>query len=490
MNFLSFDVGTTCCKCQLFSDRGEILEYYSEEYDFLRKDGELYADINAVWRHLKSMIKKIAASRKISSVCISSFGESFVLLDEDDNILFYPMLYTDPRGEEEAEEVLKELGAEYIFGITGVAPQSMYSLYKLLWIKKHEPEVFAKGKKVSLICDYLGYLLTGKRVIDYGLASRTGAFDIANMKFSEEILGKFGISPSLFSAPQKTGSIVGELKDDLKRELGIENSCILVLGSHDQVCNALGSGILEAGDAVDGMGTVECINAVFDKRPTEVEMGIQGYSVVPYAVEGMYCTIILNYSCGSTVNWYRKKIMHGYKGEEKDFFTYIEKGMSEGPTGILLLPYFGGAATPFQDINAKGAFIGLTTQTTDSDLYKAIMEGTAMEMRYNAEAVKRYGADIKKITATGGGANSSLWLQLKADIQNVEVKTLRSSEGGLCGCAILQAVAAGEESSFKAAASKFVIYGNTYFPREEVTSAYSDQYEKYKKLYKTLKEFN
>jgi xylulokinase len=364
----------------------------------------------------------------------------------------------------------------------------MYSLYKLLWIKNNCPEVFAKGKKVALNCDYLGFLLTGERVIDYGLAARTGVFDIAEARFSDEILARYGLSGEMFSTPARTGTVVGELRDELKKEFGIEGSCKLVLGSHDQICTSLGAGVLREGDAVDGLGTVECITTVFSKKPTDVNMGLQGYPCVPYAVDGLYCTYILNYSSGSTVNWVRKSIMHGYRGEEKDFFTYIEKGMTDKPTGLLLLPYFGGAATPYQDINAKGAIVGLTTETTDSDLYKSVMEGTAMEMRLNAEVTRPYGIDIKSAVATGGGANSARWLQLKANIQNIPFKTLRSSEGGLCGCAMLQAVALGQVASLEQAAEIFIVYGKEYTPENAVYCEYEGQYQKYKKLYQTVKE--
>ncbi len=483
MNYLSIDVGTTGCKCQLFSKQGEILQYHFEEYDFKRIDGENYVDVDAIGTTLKRMIAAVSAEYAVDSVCVSSLGESFVLLDEQDEILFYPMLYTDPRGDAEAAEIAERIGEEKAFSITGVVPHSMYSLSKLLWIKNNRPSVYARADKLMLVGDYVGYLLTGKRVIDYGLAARTGAFDLEKLDFSEELLGAFEVDKRLFSAPARAGAIVGKIK----KEWGID--AVLVLGSHDQVCSALGAGALEAGDAVDGMGTVECITALFEQKPDSAEMGKQGYPCVPYAVEGLYCTYMLNYSCGSTVNWLRKKIMHGYKGDEKDFFSYIEKDMPVAPTGVFTLPYFGGASTPYQDLNAKGAFINLTTETTDSTLYKSIMEGTAFEMRLNAEAAGRYGVNVKNVVATGGGANSEKWLQIKADIQGIAVRALRSSEGGLCGCAMLQAVALGEAKDLPTARKTFVRYEKEFTPNEECRALYNAAYSKYKKLYKTIKEF-
>lgn len=484
MNYLSLDIGTTCYKCQLFSDKGEILEYFSKEYSFKSIDGKNYVDVDTLWDYVKESILVIAKKQRINSICISSLGESFVLLDKDDNVLFYPMLYTDCRGEVEAKEIKDKIGEQKAFEITGVLPHSMYSLSKLLWIKNSHPTIFAKADKVMLICDYIGYLLTGERVIDYALASRTGAFDVAKLEFSKEVLDAFNLPIGWFSTPKQAGFVVGKVK----KELGTD--AVLILGSHDQVCTTLGAGAINAGDAVDGMGTVECITTLFKGKPTNLQMGRQGYPVVPYVIDGLYCTYMLNFSCGSTINWFRKKIMHEYKGDEKDFFSYVEKTMTDEPTDIYVLPYFGGASTPYQNLNAKGAILNLTTETSDAQLYKAIMEGMAMEMRLNAQVAKKYCVNIKNIVATGGGANSKKWMQIKADIQKVPIKTLRSSEGGLCGCAMIQAVALGAVKSFEEAKQIFVVYNNSFCPNKDISDKYDNYYKKYKKIYKQLRGFN
>lgn len=485
MNFLSIDIGTTGCKCQLFNETGEILKYVFKEYELKRIDGESYVDIEKIVENFKALIKEVTIDFTVDSIAISTIGESFVLLDENDNILFLPMIYTDPRGQKEAEEFKALVGSERIFEISGSMPQSLYSIYKLLWIKNNT-DVFVKAKKIMLICDYLGYVLTGKAVIDYSLASRSGVFDLENKVFSKELLDKAGVDVSMFSTPALAGTLVGDILPEIKEELNIKNDCKLVLGAHDQVCTALGAGVLSAGDAVDGLGTVECITTLFDKKPDDVKMGEMGYPLVPYAIDGMYCTYMVNYSCGSLVNWIRKSIMHNYKGDEDNFFSYIEKDMRETPTGISLLPYFGGAASPYQNINAKGAIVGLRIEHTDSDLYKAAFEGTAMEMRLNQDAVKPLGIEIKELTATGGGANSEKWLQIKSDIQNVPIKSLRSGEGGLCGCAMLQAVALGACKDLFDARDIFVQYKGNFRPENH--DAYDAQYEKYKKLYFAVKE--
>ena len=475
MNYLTLDVGTTACKCQLFSSLGEILFYTVEEYQLLEREGERYVDIEGIVRRVFSMMREAAEVAPYVSVCISSFGESFVLLDGEDNLLSYPMLYTDLRGEEETRDLEKTIGNERMFAVTGTVPNAMYSISKLLWLKKHRPAVYAKGNKLLLICDYLGYLLTGERVIDYSLAARTGVFDIRKKQFADDILQVLDVSASLFSRPLPAGSVVGELKAEVKAAIGITESCKLVLGSHDQVCATIGAGIIVGGEAADGMGTVECITAVFDR-----------YCVVPF-LSDRYCTYMFNYTSNTVVNWFRRDILHGYKGNEREQFSYLE-GSLPARTDVLLLPYFAGCATPYQDGKAKGAFVNLTKDTSDLELYRAILEGTCFEMRVNLQTTAPFGISVKEIVATGGGANSAPWLQIKSDILGLKIKTLRSSEGGLCGCAMLSATALGACKNLHEAREIFVCYKDEYVPQEGSAAIYEQKYTKYKKLYHLLKE--
>lgn len=490
MNFLSLDVGTTCCKCQLFTQQGDIIFYRAQEYDLKKLDGEIYVDVDAIKSTIFGLIKDAAQVAPVSSIAVSSFGEAFVMLDKDDNTIFYPMLYTDVRGEEQAKEIKKLFSEDYLYETTGVLPHPMYSISKLLWIKENYPDIYKRADKVLLIGDFIGYLLSKKRIIDYSLAARTGVFCVKEKRFSNEILDKLGVSIELFSTPIPAGTKVAPIYPSVAKELGLNEDCTLVLGSHDQICATLGAGVIEAGEAADGMGTVECITAVFNQPPQDPLFGKMGYPTVPFAIDGLYCTYILNYSSGSLVNWFRKGITHGYCANEKNFFAYAESEIPTEPTGLLTLPYFAGAATPYQDSDAKGAILGLTLSTTDIDIHRSILEGTSYEMRLNLETVKDFGIDITSAVATGGGANSKPWLQIKSNVTNLTLSTLRSSEGGLCGVAMLQAVAMGAVKDLKSAKDIFVRYTSTYTPNTEAQEKYNKVYKKYKNLYKTIKELN
>ncbi|MCQ2413837.1 MAG: hypothetical protein MJ082_03455 [Clostridia bacterium] len=487
MLMLCTDMGTTMSKVQVFNENGEIVFYDSKPTPLCEIDGEYYADIARIRSTVFELIRSASKVGKISSVAFSSFGESFVLLDGNGELLTYPMLYTDTRGQACAEAVSESIGIDTVFRLTGTVPHPMYSLYKALWIKENQPGLFAKAEKLCLICDYMGYLLTGRCVIDYSLASRTGAFDIRRKEFSREILDRTGIPASLFSEPCPAGTVVGTVLPDVAASLGLPADCRLILGSHDQICATLGAGVLSDGEAADGMGTVECITAVFSNPESSAEFGKMGYCVVPFPGD-LYCTYILNFTCGSLVNWYRNEIVHGFTGEENSVFTYLER--QKEPTDVLVLPYFAGCSTPYQDGNAKGVIANLTTVTTDAQIYRAILEGTSFEMKMNLEVVSEYGIHVRSVTATGGGANSAAWLSLKSDIFGIPVRTLRSSEGGLCGLGILSATALGLAADTSAARNIFVQYDKTFSPSDRFEGEYGKNYLKYKKLYKLMKEVN
>ena len=480
-HFLSIDVGTTCCKCQLFGEDGAILEYIAREYPLKNAEDGVYADVSAIRENVFGLIAAVSSSHTVDSICLSCFGETFVALDENDEVLCDPMLYTDKRGEEQAAEISAIFGADRIFALTGAFPHAMYSSSKLLWIKENRPDVFSRIDKILLVGDYLGYLLTGKRVIDYSLAARTGLFDIVRFEFSAGMCRKLGFKKSWFSRPERAGTVVGKVNFPQAPE-----NCVLVLGAHDQVCTALGAGITGPGKAVDGLGTVECITAVYKGAKSDPEMGKMGFCCVPYAIGGLYCTYIVTYSCGAIVKWFKNEIMHRYRGGEKNEYAYLEKDMRDEPTSLYLLPLFSGSMIPYQDLSAKGAIVGLTVHTTDREIYQAIMEALALEMRFETSIARRFGISVKSAVATGGGANSDQWLKIKANAQGIPYATLRSFEGGLCGCAVLQASAL-TKKSIDACVPTFVKYDKVFAPSGE--KPYEKKYAKYKKLYKNLKEF-
>jgi xylulokinase len=369
----------------------------------------------------------------------------------------------------------------------------MYSIPKLMHIKNKSPELYKKTAKICLIGDYIGYMLTGKAQIDYSLASRTMAFDIGKLCWNDEIMDAAKLDISLFSEPAPFGKIIGEIRGELSLELGLKKNAAVVLGGHDQIAAAVGSGVFDSRAAVDGAGSVECITPVFSRECINAEILTRGsYSIVPYAEPGFYACYAFSFTGGALLKWFADNLA-GYSNayaKKRGISVYAQlegDAPVTGPTGILVLPHFSGAATPYMDYGSKGAIVGLEITHAERDIFYALMEGVCYEMRLNADYLRDAGITFQSLKATGGGANSRAWMQMKADVLNMPVTALESAEAGAAGCAMAAGAALGIYPDLRAAAEVFVRERETYCPRPEMCARYGEIYEKYKKLYAAVR---
>ena len=392
------------------------------------------------------------------------------------------MLYTDPRGAEECAELVEKLGADHIAEVTGLAPHEMYSIAKMMWIRKNRPEVYAAARRIHLIEDFVVWHLTNRAQIDYSLATRTMAFDIHSLTWSREVFDAAGIDIALMSDPVPTGTSAGTITLTAARRTGLNDRCVIVSVSHDQVAAAVGAGAFDGSVAVDGAGTVECLTPIYDKIPEIPVMARGFFSVVPYVVPGKYVAYAFSYTGGALIQWAMETFGKGETNES------MEKAYEKDePTGLLVLPHFAGAATPYMDTGSKGAILGLTVATTAADLYRACMEGVVYEMRLNYEALSGSGIRFTRLNTTGGGAKSKLWMQMKADVLNLPITALKTVDAGTVGSAMLTGIAVGLFSDLSDAASHMVQERETYYPREEMHKKYMVIYERYKAVYNAVR---
>lgn len=488
MNIGGLDVGTTGCKLSVYNDKGEFLSSSYCEYDISRHSGEHEIDAAVIFAAVCGLIKSEAVKNKIAAIGVTTFGEAFTVLDENDNVLMPSMLYTDPRGSEECKTLIDRLGNERIISIAGVKAHTMYSIPKIMWIKNHKPEVYEKTRRILLMEDYIVYMLTGNAQIDYSLAARTMAFDIRNKCWSGEIFEAAEIDISLMSEPVPTGTKAGKIKSSIAKELGINEDTIIVNGAHDQVASAVGAGVFEVGQAIDGTGTVECITPMFNTIPDDKRLYDNGYCVVPYVFDNTYVCYAFSFTGGAALKWYRDNFAR-YEQEKNNgnIFAYLDGKIPKNPTEILIMPHFAGAATPYMNNASKAVIVGLTLEHTNNDIYKALMEGVTYEIMVNVEQLVNYGITPKSLYATGGGASSSAWLQIKADILNMPITALQSKEVGACGTSMLTAVAMGLFDNLRAAGERFIKSGKTFMPNSKKHQKYAVLYEAYKRIYPSTK---
>ena len=483
MKIAGLDIGTTGCKMTVFDENGERLGKAYREYASRRDTGGHEIDMTVVTESVFDAIREMAHQYgDIAGIGITSFGETFVMTDSAGSPLHAAMLYTDPRGAEECRELTRKLGDAHIAQVTGLKPNEMYSLPKIMWFRRNRPEIYTRARHIYLVQDYAVRQLTGTDQIDYSLATRTMAFDINTLTWSREIFEAAEVDCSLMSKPVPTGTRAGCITQDAARRTGLCPDCMIVSISHDQVAAAVGAGAFDGRTAVDGAGTSECLTPVFDSLPDIPIMSRGSFCVVPYAVPGKFVTYAFSSTGGALIRWCLETF-----GKGESYETMEAGYTADEPTGLLVLPHFAGSGTPTLDMGSKGAIVGLTTATDGPAIYRACMEGVAFEMRLNYEALAGSGIHFEKLHATGGGARSRVWMQVKADVLNLPITALKTSDAGTVGSAMLTGIATGLFADPADAAQRMVRAAETYEPRPYMHAKYMKVYERYKKLYQAVR---
>ncbi len=482
---LGIDIGGTGCKCVAFSDAGEQLAIAYTEYPLAAGQVNLPPDLlqSSVFQVIARCTTQLEDPPAITAITVSSFGESFVAVDKAGNALTDILLYFGNSESEEFTRLVEQVGQETFMEIARILPDASYSLSKMLYTRR-----VAKRPvwKYLFIAGFICYRLSGEAYTDISLACRSLLYDVKNCCWSKELVAACGIDLETLPEVLPTGGLVGTILPELAAQLGLPKGVKVVMGSHDQIVNALGAGVSEVGDAVDTSGTCECITPLFTEIPEDLEFQKNNFACVPYLEDRGYVTYAYNISAGSVVRWYRDALGSYLKDTAEQMGVSIYDLLNEicptEPTGLMILPFLQGlGGTPDVDPNATGLIAGLTTQTRLPDIYRAILEGVTFEMRYNQEKLAKNGVRFERLYACGGGAKSPAWLQIKADILGCDIIPVKSDETGAMGSAILGLAAVTGEHPFEIA-KRFWKYGAVITPNADHQAIYNKRYEVYKAL--------
>jgi len=482
--YIGLDIGTSSVKAILFSETGKVLCKCTKSYAIKNNVSEKSElDPIDVRKTVIETLRYLAKSGyEVKTIGISSLGEACVLTDENDNILSNTILPGDIRGAEFLDEI-NDYRNEYFLEYTTALPvNSTYTLPKLLWIKKYEPLIFQKIKHIMLYGDYIGHYLSGERKISFSLASRTQLFDINKKIFSSDILHRFNLDKAFFSTPNPATEILGVIRPDIANKTGLPYNVKIYIGGHDQPCAALGAGCLFKGQAVDTTGTSECITPIIGNKPFSPEF-IKRTNLCsePSVIPGVYNTLAYTHTAGRLLEWYLNTILCRSSYEE------MEKQCKLEPTGLLIMPHFSGAGTPTMDHKSVGTITGLSLNTTDVDIYQALMEGITYEMRVNLELLRECNITPTEVSVVGGGVKSYKWLFYKANILQIPVKILHCEEASSLGAAMSSAVGHGCFANFEQAVSGMVSVDKIIYPEDKTEKKYSEIYIDYCKLYENIK---
>lgn len=486
---LGVDIGGTGAKCVAFDDHGAQLALSYIEYPNPPGKANLEPQVlsDSVVRVIRDCVQALPARDAVAAITVSSFGESFVPIDEQGAPLTDIIMYFANSESGEFDELVRRVGEETFMRVARILPDASYSLAKMLYtLRTAERPVW----KFLPIAAYVCYRLSGAVMTDVSLACRTLLYDVEKREWSRELLEASGVALDQLPDVCPTGTAVGFLRPEIAQALSLPENVRVVIGSHDQIVNALACGVCEHGDGVDVSGTCECIEPLFAGIPGDFGFTRENFACVPYVDDAGYVTYAYNISGGAVVRWYRdqlaKHLSAQAKAEHVSIYDLLNRACPKEPTDVIVLPFLQGmGGTPDVRPNARGMFYGVTMETGLPEFYRAILEGLTFEMAYNLEKLEGFGVAPNRLYACGGGARSKVWLQIKADIWNREILPVKTEETGALGSAILGFAAVTGEKDRLALAKKFVQLGEPMRPDAARVEVYREKFQ----LYKQLRDF-
>lgn len=460
MNLLGIDVGTTSVKAALFDEMGNMIQSETYDYTLIAEGDRVEFPAEDYVTIVKQAINDIRKNHEIFALAIDTQCETLIVADENGNPLRNAIVWLDNRASTEAEEIKTEFGLKHVYEITG-QPEitATWPAAKLLWMRKNEPEIFRKTKKIFLLEDWLIYKLTGEFVTEKTLQSSSLYFDITTGKWWDEMLRFIGVDPSLMPRLADSCELVGEFE-------GIK----VVTSAMDQIAAAVGAGVCREGLVSEMTGTAMVIFAPCKDIPTYNEN-----SIIPchYNFDGSYAQLLWTSTAGMTLKWFKNALCENFSFRELD---ELAKEVPIGCGGLTMLPHLSGSTMPKYNPDARGCFCGMTLEHTRGHFIRSILEAVACMLRANLEYLP---FETDEIRIMGGGASSPLWCQIKADMTGKKLKTLKCAETATLGSAVMAGVGAGVFTSVSEACDKIVATNKEYLPCGD---DYSEVYDRYIKL--------
>jgi len=496
MSLMGIDVGTTGCKVIAFNENGGVVASAYAEYDAVRRQpGWAELDSRDVWQRICSCIQRVAAETKrdpVTALAVTCLGEAATPVSRNREILGNSILNFDERGQEEVAAIEAGVGRERLFRLNGNILGHFYTAPKLMWLKKHEPKFYESAYKFLLWEDFVGYMLGCDPVIDYSVANRTLLFDLERAQWSQELASAMGLRLDHMADLRLGGQLLGEVAPPIAKQLGLPPGVKVVTGGHDQCCTALGAGVVRAGMAVYGLGTFICITPVYDHIPDQTKMLASGLNIEHHVIGGHYVSFLYNLTGGALLKWYRDQFGRLEKQEAAakgvDPYDLLLADLPAEPTSLLALPHFAVTGPPLFESRTKGAILGLTLETDRRTVLKGLLEGVTYYFREGLDLLEQAGVTVQEFRATGGGAKSPVWLQIKADILGTPLATVKVTEAGALGAAILAGVGTGVYRSTREAVEAVVQVDRVFEPNPARHERYSERFKKYCRVYPALKE--
>lgn len=482
MLYIGIDLGTSSVKLLLMDEKGQICKITSREYD-LEFPHPGWSQQNPYDWFDQSMdgLKELLSECDKSQVAGISFGgqmHGLVALDSEDNVIRPAILWNDNRTVKEVDYLNNVIGTDKLSQYTANIAFAGFTAPKILWMRENEPDNFKRIAKIMLPKDYLAYRLSGSFCTDYSDASGMLLLDVQNRRWSQEMLEICGITESQLPKLYESYEVVGTLLPEIAAELGLSTQVKVIAGAGDNAAAAVGTGTVGDGKCNISLGTSGTIFISSKNFGVDANNALHSFDHADGAYHLMGCML----SAASCNKWWMEEIIGttDFAGQQ----AAIDK---LGENHVFFLPYLMGERSPHNDPNARGAFVGMTMDSTRTDMTQAVLEGVVFALRDSFEVAKSLGIDIPRTKICGGGAKSPLWKTMLANILNVSVDVVETEEGPSMGGAMLAAVGCGEYASVEEAADAIVRVVDTVEPTPELAAKYDKRYQEFKQIYPALK---
>lgn len=467
---LGIDVGTSGCKALLIDETGRVLRSASAEYP-LSVPQPMWSEQNPAdwWQGVQSCLAEIGEPNP-DAIGLTGQMHGAVFLDENDEVIRPAILWNDQRTSVECEQIDAIVGPDKVRDITRNPPLTGFQLPKILWLRNHEPENFARVRSVLLPKDYIRFMLTGDKVTEVSDASGTGIFDVARRTWSTEMMTALDLSPSLFPRCVESKEVTG------KTSVGTP----VVGGGGDQAAGAVGTGAVRPGVISVSLGTSGVVFTAIDAP--NYDSGGAAHTFCH--ANGSWHAMGVMLSCGGALRWYRDTFGGGSSYDE---LSAGAAKVGPGADGLTFLPYLTGERAPHNDPFARASWSGATLAHTREHFSRALFEGISFGLLDGLNLLRELGASSSQIRITSGGAKSAFWVQMLADMFETPCVTLESDEGPAMGAAILAGVGIGLWPDVGAACDGVVKIKSEFSP---TNIDYHHAYKKYRDLYLYLKSWN
>lgn len=486
-------MGTGGTRALIIDERGKVISSGTDEHQPFAspKPGWAEQDPRDWWRACGIAVKRALEKAGLSGADIACVGFSgqmhgAVLLDAADDVIRPALIWCDQRTEEQAQQLSDAIGTDHLIRLTCNPPLTNFTLTKLLWVREMEPENWRRVAHVMLPKDYVRFCLTGERAIDMADASGTLLLDVANRRWSEEVLSKTGIEkrslPALFESPD----VCGHVSEDGARATGLKAETPVVAGAGDQAAGAVGMGIVRPGAVSATIGTSGVVFAATDRPALDPQGRLHTFC---HAIPGRWHVMGVTQAAGLSLRWFRDRFGAGADDGRDPYERLCDEASSVAPgaEGVFWAPYLMGERTPHCDPNARAALLGLSASHTRAHVIRAILEGVAFSLKDTFTIFREIKLPVECIRVGGGGARSALWRQIQADIYGHEVEVVEAEEGAAYGAAILAGVGAKTWSSVDEACEAVVRIARRVPAQPSVVALMEQNYRSYRNIYPALR---